>query len=336
VPAATPKAALAPSGPRAPGLGATQPQALRAPGSGKMQLLVSVDWEGADLREENMTVFEELRTRFPQVRLVHFLNAGYYTRAPSKPAEITATIRRVLRPGDELGLHLHGWRRLVEAAGVPFRTSPRFSSAPPLVPDSPDCAYDCGIDVPVSAYTAPELRKIIKLSIDTLERQGFGRAKSFRTGGWMARPHVLEAVAAEGITHDHSDVATGLLASKLMTSPIWDWLKELWPKTTDTSQPYLLPTPAGTLVEVPDNGALAGYTSGGQMLDVYEHNKQAYLRDTSRNIVLSFGFHEEVAKRDLPDLMRGLQYVIDAARADGIPLESVTNEAISAQGLAPR
>jgi hypothetical protein len=37
-----------------------------------------------------------------------------------------ARINRALRPGDEKALHIQGWRRLFEAAGDTFRSSPTF------------------------------------------------------------------------------------------------------------------------------------------------------------------------------------------------------------------
>ena len=323
--------AVAPTAIPAPGPAQSQSKELsRDPRKGRLQLLVSVDWEGGDLREENLRAFEDLRGRFPQVRLVHFLNAAYY-RTGASFAAITATTRRVLRPGDELGLHLHGWRTLFQASGVTFRPGPRFNIREPLVVDGPECAYDCGIDVPIGLYTSDELRKVVRYSIAMLASQGFGRAKSFRTGGWMLRQSVRDAIAAEGITRDHSDVATTFLAYKLQGSLLWGWLQELWPNTTDIAQPYVLPTSTTPLIEVPDNGALAGYTNAAQMVEMFQHNKAVYLADPSKNVVLSFGFHQELSKRDLPDLMGGLQKIYEVCAAENLPLESVTSEMIEAR-----
>src|SRR5258708_1793941 len=43
----------------------------------KLQLVVTVDWEGRDLRDDNLRAMQDLRTRFPQVKIIHFLNAAY-------------------------------------------------------------------------------------------------------------------------------------------------------------------------------------------------------------------------------------------------------------------
>src|SRR4051794_14950192 len=60
----------------------------------KLQLVVTVDWEGRDLREENLRAMETLRARFPQVKIIHFLNAGYYEKPLANAADVTARVTR--------------------------------------------------------------------------------------------------------------------------------------------------------------------------------------------------------------------------------------------------
>jgi hypothetical protein len=151
---------------------------------GKLQLVVTVDWEGRDLREDNIRAMENLHARFPQVKVVHFLNAGYYTKQFANRADVTARMNRAIKPGDEKALHIHGWRRLFEASGLTFRNTPTFWGTT-IDPRSRECLDDCGHEVPISLYTTDELRKVVNFSLDTLEQNGFGRAKSFRCGGWM-------------------------------------------------------------------------------------------------------------------------------------------------------
>ncbi len=297
---------------------------------GKLQLVVTVDWEGRDLREDNLLAMQDLHARFPAVKIVHFLNAGYYTKQGARPSDVTARIQRAIAPGDEKALHIHGWKRLFEASGLTFRASPTFWGTS-LDPHAGDCLQtDCGHEVPISLYTSEELRKVVKFSLDTLEGHGFGRAKSFRCGGWMAKPNVRDAIAAEGLKYEHSAVPTAFLEPKLGTSPIYSWLEELWQGTTNVSQPYAIATTTAPLTEVPDNGALADYVSTQQMMDTFEANKAVYLADRSKNVVVSVGFHEETAATYLPQLEAALQRMYDEAKAARIPFESVTSEALSA------
>jgi hypothetical protein len=293
---------------------------------GKLQLLVTVDWEGRDLDDRNIAAMKELHRKFPQVKIVHFLNAAYFTKRDSDSRAVKDEMNSAIAPGDEKALHIHGWKRLFEAAGVTFNSGPTFWGTQIR---EQDCFYDCGHEVPLSNYSVGDLRKVIKFSLDKLEEQGFGRAKSFRCGGWMAKENVREAVAAEGLTYEQSSVPTEFLAPKLRDYPVYDWLSELWAGTTPTSQPYRIPTPAGELVEVPDNGALSDYVSADQMFSVYQANKAEWQRARTKNVVVSVGFHTETAATYLPTLEAALTKMYDDAKASGITFESVTTEQLT-------
>jgi hypothetical protein len=300
---------------------------------GKLQLVVSVDWEGRDLRDDNLAAMEDLHAKFPQVKIVHFLNAAYFLKHGAVAADVATQMNRAIRPGDEKGLHIHGWRRLFEASGVTFRGSPTFWGTT-LDVHGQECGDDCGHEVPISLYTSDELRKVVKLSLDTLETNGFGRAKSFRCGGWMAKQPVRDALTAEGMRYDHSAVPTVFLQAKLGTMPVYDWLSELWQGTTNVSQPYALPTATTSLTEVPDNGALADYVSTQQMVDTFEANKAAFLQDRKKNVVVSIGFHQETAATYLPQLEAALTRIYAETKAEKIPFENVTSEAFALTPVA--
>ena len=295
---------------------------------GKIQLLVTVDWEGRDLRDDNLRAMENLHARFPDVKLVHFLNAAYFTKQGADADATKAQMARVIAPGDERGLHIHGWKRLFEASGVTFKSGPTFWGTT-LGPE--ECTSDCGHEVPISLYSADELRRVVRFSVDKLDANGFGRAKSFRCGGWMAKDSVREAIRAEGIRYEQSAVPTAFLAPKLAPYPLHGWLGEIWQGTTETSQPFTMPTAAGDLVEVPDNGALADYVTADQMVAVFEANKAAWLRDKRRNVVVSIGFHQESASRFVFQVEGALARIKEIAERERIPLESITSERVRAR-----
>lgn len=299
---------------------------------GKLQLLVTVDWEGRELDDRNITAMKELHRKFPQVKIVHFLNAAYFTKSDSDARAVKDEMNSAIAPGDEKALHIHGWKRLFEAAGVTFNSGPTFWGTQIR---EQECFYDCGHEVPLSNYSVADLRKVIKFSLDTLEEQGFGRAESFRCGGWMAKEYVREAVAAEGLKYEESAVPTDFLAPKLRQYPVHGWLSELWAGTTQTSQPYRIATPAGELVEVPDNGALADYMSTEQMFQVYLANKAEWQRARTKNFVVSVGFHTETAASYLPALESALTKMYDDAETSGITFESVTTRELTLPAPAP-
>jgi hypothetical protein len=296
---------------------------------GGLKLLVTVDWEGRDLRDVNLDAMKNLHARFPDVKIVHFLNAAYFTKAGVDAEDTEGRIASAIAPNDERALHIHGWKRLFEASGATFVSTPTFwgTSLQPR-----ECLDDCGHEVPISLYSTTELRKVVKFSLDTLEEHGFGRAVSFRCGGWMAKDNVREAIAAEGLRYEQSAVPTVFLRPKLGNYPLHSWLasQELWATTTQTSQPYTIPTAAGDLLEIPDNGALADYVSADQMFETFQANKRAWQTDRRRSVVVSIGFHQETAASYLPQLEAALERIYATARAENIPLESVTTGAIRA------
>ena len=144
----------------------------------------------------------------------------------------------------------------------------------------------------------------------------------------MAKQTVRDAIAAEGLSYEHSAVPTVFLQEKLGNMPVYSWLDELWSGTTHVSQPYVMTTATTPLTEVPDNGALADYVSTQQMVDTFEANKAVFLQDRKKNVVVSVGFHEETAATYLPQLEAALTRMFDEAKAEKLPFESVTSNAV--------
>lgn len=61
--------------------------------------------------------------------MLHFLNPAYYTKPTSPPDEVLTSLTRfVLRPNDEIGLHIHAWKSLVEYCGLNYKYKPTFSN----------------------------------------------------------------------------------------------------------------------------------------------------------------------------------------------------------------
>ncbi|MGE0173694.1 MAG: hypothetical protein AB7T49_12935 [Oligoflexales bacterium] len=286
----------------------------------KVVVVVSVDWEGRDLSDANLAKMEQFRRDFPDVGLLHFLNAAYYYKPGANPSQINAKIRRTLTPDDELGLHIHSWKRLIEAAQVTHRTTPTWweSTDAPLS----NCAQDCGHEVPLSAYDVNEIRKIVRFSNKTLAKQGFGRPRTFRTGGWMAYPNVIEALVLEGFTIDSSAVPAQFLKPKLGSYYLYKWADELWDETAPTSQPYRLGESGRQLNELPDNGCLADYMTSDQMLEVFKKNADAFKAGKGReDVFVTIGFHQETADSYLQNVVDAIHKIEAYSQQNHIPLE---------------
>ena len=101
--------------------------AFAIPNDAKIYLTISVDWEGRDLDLSNLKVMEEFRNEHPQLPILHFLNAAYFTKTNADSEEVNRKIRSGLRDQDELGLHIHAWKSIVEASGVSYRHMPKWT-----------------------------------------------------------------------------------------------------------------------------------------------------------------------------------------------------------------
>ncbi|MCX6129832.1 MAG: hypothetical protein NTX25_12330 [Proteobacteria bacterium] len=289
---------------------------------GKIRIVVSVDWEGRDLQQSNLKAMNAFRQDYPFIPLQHFLNAAYYNKSGAQASELTAAIQSVLRPGDEHGLHIHAWKSLVEAAGVPFRRTPSFVKEDV---DLQRCGLDCGNDVALTAYSYSELRQLIKFSLDSLESHGFHRAKSFRAGGWQADDTVLSALAAEGITLDSSATyAPYLYTSWGPPYHLYDFVAALWPAIRPSSQPYRLNLSNGmSIIEVPNNGCLADYRTGEEFFASFLTQVKIWKENPARDVYLSIGFHEETAQSYLPRLRLGIDKILAYANLNQISYEFV-------------
>lgn len=290
-------------------------------------MLVTVDWEGRDLLEPNLQAMEAFRTNWPNVPLVHFLNAAYFTKPRADAELVTTRIERALSSQDERGLHLHGWKSLFEASGVTFRNTPTVWDAQGSVTD---CAFDCGHEVPISAYTAEELEKVLRFSRNTLEQRGFGQAKSFRAGAWLLTEPVRTALGRLGFANDNSAVFAKHLSSEIGERPLYALVLELWKDTTPSSQPFGLELPSAktSLLEIPDNGALADYMSAEEMFAVYAENRDLLGLEPAHSRVVSIGFHQETANEYLARVDGALTRIFDDVERLKIPFRVVTTDEI--------
>lgn len=258
-----------------------------------VRIAVSVDWEGRALEDRNLEAMEAFRDALPGVPLTHFLNAAYFTKPNADVAAIVSGIKRVVWPIDETGLHVHGWRSLIEASGVTFRSTPSFwGENRPLRP----VGGDMGHEVEIAAYTVQELRDVFARSKTILARAGYPLSASFRAGGWMATPNVLGAIRAEGFRVDTS-ATDNAWHDELAGVRLRARIKEVWPQTTRTSAPWWIETPAGRVLEMPDTGALADYVTADEMVAHIENAITRFSGDPSRDVYVHIGFHQETAAR---------------------------------------
>jgi hypothetical protein len=264
-------------------------------------------------------------------RVTHFVSAAYFTKPGADPAAAARQIEAAIRPGDEVGLHLHMWRSLVESSGVAARLAPSFLRPGGELLEFED--GDVGFEVDPGAYSTDELRRIIGRSRQLLGENGIELEPLFRAGGWLASPEVLEAARAEGFVVDSSSTDAAWLAGPENhdTRHLAERVARLWPAIDRTSQPYWIATAAGAVLEMPHTGNTADYLTVAEMNRHIEWALTEAKR-ARRPVFIQLGLHAETAQLYAPRLEQVFADLGD--RRGELVLETVSRSARSARALA--
>jgi hypothetical protein len=253
-----------------------------------------------------------------EIPITHFICPAYFTRKSKHEATYAEGMNTLAKRGDEVALHIHCWKSLVNACGVTF-LDPRDKTVPDWgrTDDSPfglKVGSDYGHGVPLGAYSYGDIVKLMDASRALLcKKVGIEKAScvSFRSGGWMTSDSVFKAVESLGFQYEASAVNYKFFDNKWETT-LDKWLSALWGGGTSDEFlsnrrfriPYhklptgpsnvtaLQPCTAGLLVELPDTGVLADYVEVKWMKN---HIKDAVklASDSPQDIYISLGFHLE-------------------------------------------
>jgi hypothetical protein len=289
----------------------------------EIELIMSVDWEGFSLEPHNLKAFRDFRNDFPQIKMVHFLNAAYFIGDNVNRAKVKKEIKSVLRPGDELGLHVHALEPLLKAAAVPFRDQETFWGYEHSQPVN----GIRGHDVPLTLFSLDEIRKIVRTSLSILSDNGFNGIQSFRAGGWSANQIVLEALVLEGIFVDSSAVSPEIVKYGIGENmPLFkNIVSKLWPGVNiHTNKPFVINTPSGSITEIPNNIGLADYIDGNTTFSIFKNFMTAIDLDNGEKPLFHFGFHQETAAAFLPEVRIALNKIFQYIESYRVSLASKT------------
>jgi hypothetical protein len=255
-----------------------------------LYVVTSTDWDTADNPDENLERHVELHRRHPELLITHLLGPYTFTDLTLSPLRVDELVQWAcgMRDtyGDEIGVHIHPYKSLVEAAYVPFRSGPTGTG-----PEDPT-----GYGVNLSAYSEDELTAMLELTTAIFEENGLGRPTSFRAGAWNADIDTMRALANAGFLVDTSALNVARL-EEWQGQPLHDWVSTNWAPIDDRSQPYYpnqgdvlsSAAPHVPVLQVPDNGVLVDYVSGAEMIEVFRNNWAGGALDEPR--VVSIGWH---------------------------------------------
>jgi hypothetical protein len=269
---------------------------------------ITVDWEGWSLDEENLDAMRGFRSRHPQIPMLHLLNPVYFLRPGAEAKKIKAQIDSTLLPIDTQGLHLHGWKLLMQRCEIPYQTAPSFADADEHCPGK-ECGYTVSLE---HAYSTTELTRLIACSSELLVTQGFERPRHFRAGGWQSGPKLAAALQANGFVWDSSSLPPALLEEKWgPDSTMLRLLRQMHPDANILDQPREI---SPGLMHYPNNAGLMDYTSTAQLLEIFNR-----LLDAKKPVMVT-GFHQETAFVYLDKLEDAIAQMETAAKLAGVKL----------------
>jgi hypothetical protein len=257
---------------------------------GRVVVALTIDWEGAQISPEALAAVAALRRSTGDAPWTHFVSSAYFAKETPDPS-VVPTIASAVRKGDELAVHLHVWRSIAQASHVDAKVSPSFLSGTDELLEFED--GDDGFDTDVDVYTVAQLRSLLRTSRRLLEQARIPVSHSFRAGGYLGTPKMLQAVRDEGYTADSSAIdphqldepAAAVLAARL---------RGIWPTVSSTSQPWLIPAHGGPVLEMPI-AAVTDYTTAAEIVKVFEQAQARVKADPTRDVFIVLGCHLETA-----------------------------------------
>ena len=301
------------------------------PAHGRVVVALTIDWEGADLAEEDLDALDELRQTLGGVPLTHFVSPAYFTKQSPDPGALD-TLTRAVHTGDELAVHLHAWRSLAKASGVEPKLSPSFLTGTDEVLAFED--GDAGFDTDLDVYTVAELRAILRTSRALLQQTWIPISNTFRAGGYLATPKVMQAIHDEGFTVDSSAIDDRHLDQPI-DNPWPMRLEEIWPAAKTKTRPFFVETPSGPLLEMPI-GAIADYATTEEIATVLDRAHAELEKTPDRDVFVVLGFHLETASSFARRLTDALEAIRGRRGALVQEMVFVTVEKAAELGAPPR
>lgn len=285
--------------------------------STKMVLALSMIWEGDQLHNTTLKAAKDFRREFSHIPLIHFISPVYGTHQDEALSIKSEKLHSVIDATDTVGLYLNPWKSFVTHSLVPFRDAPTFWGE--SLTES-DCRKDCGREVPLSAYSESEIDRLIKESFNQFQALNLPKPNHFMAGGWLASEDVLTVAAANGFSHDYSAIPMELISEKSSSYPLYSWLEQIWSDIEPLSQPKILYTKRGAILEMTNNGGTVDYLTEQEIVQRFEQHIVA-MQGSQTEQFYHLGFYQETLYKTLPRVMKSLRAIEKIASEKGVILE---------------
>jgi|GEM_PF-3324810 len=272
--------------------------------SSPMYIIWSLDWEGFSVPQAHMETIERIRNE-QKMRIVHLLNPRVWNSSAvstgSANNQIAFVKDKMNRYDDEVGMHMHMFKDMVEKAGVIPSTITGWSNRPD------------GYDVPLTEYSYEDSKKLFSWGVAEFVRKGFPKPITFRAGGWFIDMENIKALRDTGFLVDTSGRtkynSRGFGSGTAVQGP-WS--------LSDTQSPYWISKNSQNaaanskslgigILEMPNNGVDSWAFSEEQLLDRFKKNYTEMILQNERMLV--YLSHPEYMNKEGPKIEKVLRYI---------------------------
>lgn len=184
----------------------------------EIKICITIDWEGEDLL--GVDGLARMRKQFKDdIPVTHFICPNYFTK-PAESKRAAEIIWQFIRPEDEIGLHIHCYRKLIESIpGVHFRNDLNYHNVPGrlrriigkripwILPEI------TGRGVPLTVYPVEEMERILNHSkLLLMNSLNLKELSGFRAGGWLTNDLLLDLTKKAGFHYDSSAVPPAIFS----------------------------------------------------------------------------------------------------------------------------
>lgn len=279
----------------------------------RLDIVVTMDWEGLDLHPGNLEEIQAFKSS-SRIPIVHYLSPAYFTSG-----EIESPQNKIIpafSAEDEVGLHLHTPKHMVEKAGVRFQRGSGFGNS-----GEQYLGNWAGQETMLLSYSVPDFCKMIQFSKGLFGNIGLAQPKSFRAGGWMAGPDQLRELEHFGFSYDSSAVPPSFIGqSSWKGENIHRYSQLLWADIDFDSLPYKI---APKLIEIPNNLGAIDYWREKDVHDYVEGILELSNKNSYHCAVVTA--HQETASQFLPMLR---MFVKSLQKVNSVDVRFVTNEMV--------
>jgi hypothetical protein len=175
-------------------------------------------WQGRQQELLSLSLLDNLRKEWSDPRVAHAVSAAPLVRSESSRQLFSDQLASIIKPGDDILLHMAPWKSIADKASVPFKYSTSLFGVPL---SEANCAFDCGLDMTFTVYSSAEVRSMIALSRKFLTDQGMGAPAAVYFDEGVTSDELYKAASQEGRLQDWSGIEMGQMKSSFARFPVY-------------------------------------------------------------------------------------------------------------------